>query len=85
MVAQAQMEQAHLDNMEQLRETINRQHQQDIEATKKHMENEMKEVWIHFLSLLRMLFYIFLIFGWAKILNVLFRQLKFCHQSFKFK
>jgi hypothetical protein len=63
MVAQAQMEQAHLDNMEQLRETINRQHQQDIEATKKHMENEMKEVWIHFLSLLRMIFYQFLIFG----------------------
>ena len=63
MVAQAQMEQAHLDNMEQLRETINRQHQQDIEATKKHMENEMKEVWIHSLSLLRMIFYLFLIFG----------------------
>jgi hypothetical protein len=63
MVAQAQMEQAHLDNMEQLRETINRQHQQDIEATKKHMENEMKEVWINFLSLLRMIFYQFLIFG----------------------
>jgi hypothetical protein len=51
MVAQAQMEQAHLDNMEQLRETINRQHQQDIEATKKHMENEMKEVWIYFISI----------------------------------
>jgi hypothetical protein len=59
MVAQAQMEQAHLDNMEQLRETINRQHQQDIEATKKHMENEMKEVWIHFLSLLRTIFFIY--------------------------
>ena len=42
--AQEKMERAHQTNMEQLQETISRQHEQEIEATKKQMENEMKEV-----------------------------------------
>jgi hypothetical protein len=38
------MEEAHNKNMEQLKETINQQHQQEIEAAKKQLENEMVEV-----------------------------------------
>ena len=42
--AQAHMEEAHEKNMEQVMETIHRQHEQDLELAKKQMQNEMKEV-----------------------------------------
>ena len=42
--AQAHMEEAHEKNMEQVMETIHRQHEQDLEHAKKQIQNEMKEV-----------------------------------------
>ena len=45
--AQARMEEAHQTKMEQLKETISKQHEQDIAAAKRQMENEMQEVDFH--------------------------------------
>ena len=45
--AKARMEEAHQTKMEQLKETISKQHEQDIAAAKRQMENEMQEVDFH--------------------------------------
>ena len=42
--AQGRMEEAHQTKMEQLKETIKEQHEQDIAAVKTQMNNEMQEV-----------------------------------------
>ena len=50
--AQARMEEAHQTKMEQLKETISKQHEQDNAAAKRQMENEMQEVDFQIFSIL---------------------------------